>query len=419
MTEEEVYFEQSIKLYEALTSGKGLQAILTAAGEILNNPILIADLNFKLIAHTEPPGIDNSLWRQIIDSGQYPDTYIRAITNDVDLYNKVYGSGEPKILHDATGPEQYMSKMISVNGKPVGFSTCLEYSSKITPLDTRLFDVFCAVVGSELRSDETIREYNARQIDYFISELLSGPAKADFISERIKGTGLNLKSYLSVLVAEFKDEKMRREYQLEYFRAAFDRVAPLGLCIIYRNSLVMLFSHDQKEIFTHKLLDNISVQLETADMLGGISYRFRQIEDLNIYYKQARAAIRIGRRLRGETRLFEYRDTVFYHMLDIVRQSDDLKRFCDPRLLDAIEYDAENKTSFSMTAYVFLHANRNPALAAKQLDLHRNTIDYRINRLEELFGMDFDDSETVFLLEQSYRILRFMAMPPFASEKED
>jgi len=77
-------------------------------------------------------------------------------------------------------------------------------------------------------------------------------------------------------------------------------------------------------------------------------------------------------------------------------------------------YDAEYNTNYSMIAYVFLRANRNPALAAKHLGIHRNTIDYRIRRLEDLFNIDFDSGETIFSLEQSYRIFKFMAMPPFS-----
>jgi len=417
MPEEGLFIKYSLKLYESLTSGKGLHGILTAAETIFNNPILIADSSFKLIDHIESPEIDSTLWKQIIQSGYYPDAYLRAITKDAELYNKVYGSGAPMILSDSTGPDQYMSKMIAVNGKPVGFSTCLEYGREITSLDIRLFDVFCTVVGAELRSGETIRQYNTRRADYFISELLSGPAKADFMEERIKEVGLNLKSHLFVLVAEFREEKMRREYQMEYFRTALERVAPLGHCVVYRNSLVMLLSQDQKEIFECPFTDNVSRQLEFADMLGGISYRFHRIEDLNTYYKQACAAIRIGRRVDRGKRLFDYGGMGFYHMLDVIKESEDLRRFCSPKLFDVIEYDAEYNTNYSMTAYVFLRANRNPALAAKQLGIHRNTIYYRIKRLEELFNMDFDSGEMIFSLEQSYRILKFMAMPPFAPDR--
>lgn len=414
--EKKLFLKNSLKLYEALTSGAGLQGILAAAGTVFGNPILISDPSFKLIAHIEPPGIDNVLWNQIIKNGFYPEAYLQAITNDVELYNKVYSDGAPMILTDATGPEKYMSKMIAVNGKPVGFSTCLEYSRAITALDIRLFDVFCRVVGSELRSDETSRQYHARRYDYFISELLSAPAKADFMEERMKEVGLELKANLFVLAAEFRDKKMRREYQMEYFKTAFERAAPPGHCIVYRNSLVMLISLDQKEVFEPPFTDNISKQLELADMLGGVSHRFQRIEELNVYYKQARAAIRIGKRVEKGNRLFNYGDMAFCHMLDTIKESEDLKRFCSPQVFDVIEYDAEYNTNYSITAYIFLCSNRNPVQAAKHLGIHRNTVDYRIKRLEELFGIDFESSEATFSLELSFRILQFLALPPFGPD---
>jgi DNA-binding PucR family transcriptional regulator len=66
-----------------------------------------------------------------------------------------------------------------------------------------------------------------------------------------------------------------------------------------------------------------------------------------------------------------------------------------------------------MTAAVYFTTNMNPALTAKRLDIHRNTIDYRINRLKELFDIRFDDNETTFSFEMSFRILRFLGLPPF------
>jgi DNA-binding PucR family transcriptional regulator len=103
-------------------------------------------------------------------------------------------------------------------------------------------------------------------------------------------------------------------------------------------------------------------------------------------------------------------------MLDTIKESEDLKRFCSPQVFDVIEYDAEYNTSYSITAYAFLCANRNPAQAAERLGIHRNTVDYRIKRLEELFGIDFESSEATFSLELSFRILQFLALPPFGPD---
>jgi hypothetical protein len=210
--EERLFADQSLTLYESLTSDSGLQNILNTAEGIFGNPILISDISFKLIAYTGGLDINDAIWKQIIENGYYPSDYIHDILKNDEQYHKVFGNNLPLILSDTSTPNQFMTKMIVVKGKPVGFSTCLEYNRKITPLDMRLFDVFCKVVGSELRNDENIRQIRSHQYEYFLSEMLSGAVKNGLHRRKAQAGWLKLKRNLYVMAVEFEDEKMRRDY---------------------------------------------------------------------------------------------------------------------------------------------------------------------------------------------------------------
>lgn len=413
LSEDALYTKYMIQLYEALTTGKGLSGILSVAEEIFNNPILIADHSFKVLAHIEHSTLDDVLWNKIIESGYYPNDYLKATMNK--NYPHVYSSNEPEIMTDDGYQNRYLCKMIVVNGKPVGFSTCIEYEREFTSLDVRLFNVLCKVVASELRCDDIIKQNHKQRYGYFISELLSGPIHADFLKERLKQVGLTLRKNLFVLVAEFEDEKMRQEYLMEYYRSSLEQFVSSGHCIVFRNSLVMLVSLDQKMFVTESLSDSISNQLKDFGMIGGISYRFQKIEELNVYYKQACEAIQVGKKIDKNCRLFDYGSLYFYHILDLISDMEDLRKFCNPKLIDIIEYDKVYNTSYAMTANIFLSTSMNPALTANKLNIHRNTIDYRIKKMHELFDLDFNDNETAFSFEFSFRILRFLAAPPFGT----
>jgi hypothetical protein len=414
-TEDAILSDRSLKLYEALTLDSGLQHILNTAGAFFNNPILISDISFKLIAHTGGDDVDDSVWKQIIETGYFPSEYIRDIFKNDAQYQKVFGNALPLLLSDSTTPNRFMTKMIVVKGKPVGFSTCLEYHRKITQQDMRLFDVFCKVVGSELRNDENIRQIRSHQYEYFISELLSGAAKTDYIDERLKQVGLKLKKNLYVLVAEFSDEKTRREYHMDYFKAMLEAVVPDSHCIVYNHSFVLLICRNENTLPSDALNESISRQLENYSMVGGLSHRFCKIEDMSTYYMQACEAISLGRRIEKDRRLFTYGHLSCYHLLKVVHQTAELKSFCNPNLLDVIEYDNEFKSEYAKTAYVFLQSNLNPVRTAKRLNTHRNTVDYRIKRLDELFGIRFDSREEPSL-NLSFSILRYLSLLPFACD---
>jgi PucR C-terminal helix-turn-helix domain/GGDEF-like domain len=64
-------------------------------------------------------------------------------------------------------------------------------------------------------------------------------------------------------------------------------------------------------------------------------------------------------------------------------------------VIEAIRsYDADHQTDFLITLRAYLDANGNIAQAAKRLQVHGNTIRYRIARLAEDFQVDLDKSAT-------------------------
>lgn len=62
------------------------------------------------------------------------------------------------------------------------------------------------------------------------------------------------------------------------------------------------------------------------------------------------------------------------------------------------EYDEHQKKSFEETIYAYLSCSGNAVEAAKSLDVHVNTVRYRLSRVEPLFGIDLDDPETRLLV---------------------
>ncbi|WP_427133526.1 helix-turn-helix domain-containing protein [Pseudarthrobacter sp. S9] len=62
------------------------------------------------------------------------------------------------------------------------------------------------------------------------------------------------------------------------------------------------------------------------------------------------------------------------------------------------EYDERNGKSFGKTIHAYLSCGGNAIDAAKQLDVHVNTIRYRLTRVERLFGVDLTDPETRLLV---------------------
>ena len=67
-----------------------------------------------------------------------------------------------------------------------------------------------------------------------------------------------------------------------------------------------------------------------------------------------------------------------------------------------MEYDQQNDTQLSRTLYMYLIHERNCMEAAKAMYIHRNTMVYRLKKIDSMVMIDYDDYE-----ERQYLILSY------------
>ena len=68
--------------------------------------------------------------------------------------------------------------------------------------------------------------------------------------------------------------------------------------------------------------------------------------------------------------------------------------------------DAERSTGYAETVSCFLASLGDTGLAARRLNVHTNTLRYRLRRISEIFGIDFDDPDAWLVLALETRLRR-------------
>ena len=71
----------------------------------------------------------------------------------------------------------------------------------------------------------------------------------------------------------------------------------------------------------------------------------------------------------------------------------------DHSLLTILRYDRENSTQYFNTLHSYLINERNIPKTAAALIIHRTTLTYRLQKLQELFNLNLDDAgQRLYLL---------------------
>ena len=95
----------------------------------------------------------------------------------------------------------------------------------------------------------------------------------------------------------------------------------------------------------------------------------------------------------------------FTGILSYIRDSVEYRAFIDPVLIDLYEIDKETGTEYYKTLYVMLINNCRSSDAAKQLFVHRNTLKYRLDKINQIIKRDIYDNQVSSYLLICYALL--------------
>lgn len=143
----------------------------------------------------------------------------------------------------------------------------------------------------------------------------------------------------------------------------------------------------------------------------GISLLFSDVTKLYVGYRQAEAASNIGKRRDTDGAAYFYSkyylEDMLEHYADTMPLEDTYTHYLD-RLMD----DNNSVCSNIKLLYYFLCSERNISLTAKHVHMHRNSVIYRIQKIQDILALDLDDPDVRLRLMISFKILEMTGRIP-------
>jgi len=169
------------------------------------------------------------------------------------------------------------------------------------------------------------------------------------------------------------------------------------------------------------MVEEIRGQLATRTPSGlvsvGISRASQGLAPLRFAYREAKDALSIANQLGENGQATFYGDLKLYQLLLALKGTgyESMVGFYHETLGALVEHDERKQSDLLRTLNGFFEANGNLAKAANDLDVHRNTLVYRLERISELTGLDLDDPDNRLILHLALKIQRVLATMPLVS----
>ena len=248
------------------------------------------------------------------------------------------------------------------------------------------------------------------QSNYFFIDLMNGTisteAEAKLRVQPMKWP----KPPLQLILFHIKNNQQSYSYNEEILKKSFQNLsAELEKYILLPNNdnMILIIPGGYKDSFLQAGCENICTYIRSQfglSVCAGISDPVLQYIDLYRAFSDALDAVRTGLVEHPDKLCFFIRDLRLEQALLDLKGNQKLKSCFEETFSVLKNYDIRHSGSLMETLKALTKAGGSKAQAAEKLFLHRNTLIYRIKKIEELTGMDLTDHDTISRLSFLFRI---------------
>lgn len=375
-------------LYQTLFAAlrrRSADELAKAAYGILRMPVIITDTAFVVTAKYPDKPLGDQRWDANAVGRQVDPLFLDAIRDDEHLSRFVQAQMRPVLVNWGSYEDSpRLISLIKSNGSVLGFVCAFAEDQDVTEWH---YEAINAIAEAFSILSEADFGTGSRHLDFsaaFLYGMLAGTLTEDAASLR------------ALFVRQMKGPyrllcfKSRTPYETTPANALKRELADRfdsTVRVTYRGALYVLIGlSDSGTSAPPKSM--AERDLERSGISCGASRTFADVSMIPEARWQAERALRVGSVLEPDTCVHRYDDLVADVVLDEVTSRVPL-RCAEPPALTALRtHDEENGTEYLATLRCYLLNKRDRKKTADYLHIHRNTLAYRLERIEEIAGQE-------------------------------
>lgn len=179
----------------------------------------------------------------------------------------------------------------------------------------------------------------------------------------------------------------------------------------YQNGILVVFLENtfpQGKAQISKFIDTIEKKLQYAAPNVLISWGVSEIKEgpanFRAYFSHAKLAMELCADNTAINNCNYYENTILFHMMSTLLDDKHTATDAHNIIAPLIEYDSAKKSNKLMNTLKAYLTYKSISKTARALQMHRQTLLYQLNKIEELTGLSLKNNNELFLLEICMRL---------------
>lgn len=288
----------------------------------------------------------------------------------------------------------------------------------LIPWDTPLVDIF-EELGHAIASINLI---NDKHKDLLFSIIFNTNLSLDYLKYQSQEVNFPFDGYLQFFEINFLLPQSENAIILndvdkdticQFIHTLFENEHIPILSSSYTKNIIALINVNNTSLDTlntlfPQILNYIKENYPNYIVNIGIGTRQKSLEKYKLSYEQASKCINLAIKQKQKNMIYYYEQLGLYQLFYDINNKTLLENFVHNILYSLMAYDKKYNTNLIQTLEVYLNKNCNLNQTAETLFIHRNTIKYRLQRIEEITNTSLNDAFTRLNFFNAILIKKFL-----------
>ena len=390
------YRDKEKKFDHLISCQAPLQKIIDFATMIVEMPLCMLDVNHNVLAISSAmDSPDDPLWDAMKNGYGY-------------AHYDIVSQSEPKLQDLAQMPSASVERISNISGHYIKVTTLFRGNRAVAflgihrtgevhkPFEEHTKQLYFYVISKlikRLSLFSDVKLGRGKLFEQFLLDIIDGKIQS---KEEMDGyfQKLELKRHQKYQLGliSFEESMVRTDYHfamMDYLEI----ILPESKCVMMDSYIVAIFPLTEGHFLSDSLQAKLSGFLKTHECFCVLSPEFQSLEKLPQIVSQVKAILPFINHKNNEQNMYYYYEYQQLHCMKMISKNISLDTLTHPMIKKLIDYDQKYNTDYLETFKVYLRNNCNISETSKILHMHRNTLLYRIKRIEELLGSTFEDWE--------------------------
>jgi purine catabolism regulator len=389
--------ELHTQLMELALAGAGTPAIVDRLAEITGHTVVWQE-NDGSVRHASPSADGDSLRQALEKEAPRVRRWAEGIA--------VVAADPP--VHEFSLNRGGLARLVApvpVRDGIGGFISLVAPDAELDQLSRLAVARAASACAIELDRERAVLQARDELEGEFLESLLAGTYSSESaVRHRAERLGFDLSGETVVMVARpdatgEQAPRVRGDQLMAGAQGWIRRRSPAALATLRQRAVaaVVPLVEGQPAVDLRRLAADL--RLECAGAVGGeVSVGLGRakpgIAGVRSSYREAEQALTMGTRLFGGARVVAFADLGLYRLLYAMNGQAELREFFEDQVQTLVEYDQRTGAGLMATLDAFFRCHGSPTEIAQLLHLHRNTVLYRLRRIEDIAQLTLDDPET-------------------------